>query len=207
MAINPLYCALADLKTALGTTSISDATLTSYIDAASREIDGYCGRRFYQDDVLNVQYFRAFNHVLCEVEDISTTTGLVVAVDLLGYGVYDLTLTINQDFILEPINAALQYPVRPYEELHIVPFAQNYFPTTMRPGVKVTAKFGWPAVPVDVANICLAHAVQASRTPEPAVVGETAGSYSVRYGEPLASHDFTPTEQRLLNRYAKPAIG
>lgn len=208
MALNPLYCALADLKTALGISGSSqDAALTTIIDTSSREIDSYCGRRFYQDDVVNIRYFHAENSRLCEVDDISTTTGLVVAVDPGGTGAYDTTLTLNQDFILEPINAALEYPARPYEELQIVLGGQTGFPTGPRPGVKVTAKFGWASVPVDVARVCLSHATTAYRSPEPGVVGESVGSYDVRYSDAVTSKDFSAAEQRLLNRYAKPAIG
>lgn len=205
---NTGYCALEGLKTELGISGTAeDATLTTLIDVASREIDGYCGRRFWQDDTVQVQYFHAYDHLLCEVEDISTTTGLIVAVDLIGYGTYNLTLTLNSDFILEPINATNQYPVRPYEELRIVPFAQNYFPLTPRPGVKVTAQFGWPEIPVDLARVCLDHAKAAYRAPDLAVVSERAGAYEERIDPTLASKGFSPKEQAVLGRYAKPAIG
>lgn len=158
------YCALADLAAYLpgvATPGTLDTQMQQAINAASRAIDGYCGRRFWQDATVVTRLYDAETPLTCEVDDISTATGLIVAVDLTGYGVYDITLTKDTDFILRPLNAAFEYPVQPWTELAIVLGSKAYFPAPrQRPGVQVTAKFGWPAIPDDVFQACL---IKASR--------------------------------------------
>ncbi len=204
MTITNGYTTLPVLRAELAISDTTDDTLLeNAINAASREIDRYCGRRFWQDATTQVRYYHAFSHTQCFTDDISTATGLAVGVDLLGYGAYDLVLTFNSDFILEPINAALEYPVQPYTELCIVPFAQNYFPRTQRPGVKVTAKFGWPAIPDDVTKAATIQAAQLFKSKD-AIFGVAA------YGEfgPIRVRSaLHPIAEGLLAPYAKAAVG
>ena len=49
------------------------------IEAASREIDAYCGRRFWQDGTATARTYYADTPRIACVDDIATTTGLVVA--------------------------------------------------------------------------------------------------------------------------------
>jgi hypothetical protein len=198
------YCTLAQVKAELKISDAADDSLLNIaISAASQQIDGYCGRRFWQDPAVVVRDYHPESPVVCEVDDISTATGLIVAIDLLGYGVYDTTLTLNTDFILEPKNAAAAVPAWPYEELHIVPFGQNYFPHTMRPGVRVTAKYGWPAVPDGVTKACLIQAIDLYKAKD-AVFG-IAGSND--YGQLRVSSGMNRLATALLGSYRKPAIG
>ena len=147
-----------------------DLELESAINAASRQIDAHCGRRFWQDSTVKVREYRADDRYILHVDDISTATGLIIKLDTDDDDVFETTVTINTDFVLAPYNAAEEVPVRPYTAIELV---DNYtFPTNYRrPGVQVTAKFGWPAVPDAVKQACLIQAKNIYK----ASVGSIAG--------------------------------
>lgn len=131
------------------------------IAAASRQIDAHCGRRFWQDSTVVDRQFYADNSRICHIDDVSTLTGLIVKVDDDDDGTFETTLTITTNFILRPLNAADMVPVHPWNELVLVDSnGAVSFPVhgTGRPGVQVTARFGWPAVPDDVTKACLVQA-------------------------------------------------
>ena len=115
MALTNAYATLAELKAEsnIGAADTSyDTKLELALNAASRQIDGYCGgRRFWQDSTVVTRQFFADDSLTCMVDDISTTTGLVVAVDNDDDGTFETTLTINTDFIVLPLNAEDKYPV------------------------------------------------------------------------------------------------
>lgn len=155
MALTNAYTTLALLKTRLNITDTTDDTaLELAINGASRQIDSYCGRRFWQDATVVTREYFAHSATLVETDDISTVTGLIVKTDSAGDGTFATTTTITTDFIALPVNAADRVPVWPYEEILL---AANYSFSQLsngRPGVQVTARFGWPAVPDDVKLAC-----------------------------------------------------
>ena len=156
-----IYASLTEIQTELGIgDGAEDAQLTVALQAASRQIDAHCGRRFWQDDNVVVRDFYADDPTCVQVDDISTTTGLIVKADTSGDGTYGTTLTINTHFLLLPRNADKNYPVQPWTEIVLTDQTTGYFPTYGRPGVQVTAKFGWPTVPEAVKKACLVQAVQ-----------------------------------------------
>jgi len=160
MAITNGYATLTEIK---GYLSISDTTddslLESLIESASRSIDRIANRRFYLDSSATARLYRAYSDVFVYVDDIGTTSGLVVAVDENGNGTYTKTLTLNTDFILDPLTASSLG--RPYTQLTMVSNTEMWpiFPgitqNGLRPGVQVTAKWGWPSVPDDINMACL----------------------------------------------------
>lgn len=160
MAITNGYATLTEIK---GYLSISDSTddslLESLIESASRSIDRIANRRFYLDSSATARLYRAYSDVFVYVDDIGTTSGLVVAVDENGNGTYTKTLTLNTDFILDPLTASSLG--RPYTQLTMVSNTEMWpiFPgitqNGLRPGVQVTAKWGWPSVPDDINMACL----------------------------------------------------
>ncbi len=155
MAITNGYATLAQIKNYL---SISDSTdndlLEDLIESASRSIDRIANRRFYADSSASARLYRAYSDVFVYVDDISTTTGLIVAVDENGNGTYSKTLTLNTDFIMDPLTASALG--RPFTQLTMVSNTESWpiFPgltqNGLRPGVQVTAKWGWPSVPDDI---------------------------------------------------------
>lgn len=148
----------------------SDNELESQLIAFSRLIDRACGRTFnntgavqtrYYDGVGGYQptseifserdYIRATRGVSSSFyipDDIATSSGLVVAVDLDGDYTHETTLTINTHFWLEPYNAGARVEPEPYSQLRLVPNNSviTAWPVTDR-GIKITAVWGWLNVP------------------------------------------------------------
>lgn len=153
MTLTNCYLTVAEFKTLSRITSSSDDSLIEYfISAACRQVDRYTGRPhgFWQDATVTTREYHADDEYCVYVDDISTSTGLIVKTDTADAGTFSTTLTITTDFLLYPLNAADEYPVRPWDVIKIASGSSYYFPTTTRPGVQVTAKFGWPATPDDV---------------------------------------------------------
>jgi hypothetical protein len=143
--------------------SISDNTdndlLEDLIESASRSIDRIANRRFYLDSVASARLYRAYSDIFVYIDDLGTTTDLVVKTDSNGNGTYAKTLTLNQDYILDPLTAPSLS--RPYTQLTMVSNTETWpiFPgltqNGLRPGVQVTARWGWPSVPDDINMACL----------------------------------------------------
>ena len=160
MAIVNGYATLTEIK---GYMSISDNTdndlLENLVESASRSIDRIANRRFYLDATASARLYRAYSNIFVYVDDIGTTSSLVVAVDENGNGTYSKTLTLNTDYILDPLTSPSLN--RPYTQLTMVSNTETWpiFPgltsNGLRPGVQVTARWGWPSVPDDLNMACL----------------------------------------------------
>ena len=143
--------------------SISDNTdndlLEDLIESASRSIDRMANRRFYLDTTASARLYRAYSDIFVYIDDIGTTSSLAVALDINGNGTYTKTLTLNQDYILDPLTASSLG--RPFTQLTMVSNTETWpiFPgltqNGLRPGVQVTARWGWPSVPDDINMACL----------------------------------------------------
>lgn len=145
MAITNGYCTLTEVKAALRITdNIDDTLLENAVEAASRRIDGECSRRFYIDATTSARTYAANRSAFVFVDDIATTTGLVVKVDDTFSGAYSTTLTVGTDYQNEPLNAAAQNePITLLRALNVgFPVEGNG-----RALIEVTAKWGWPAIP------------------------------------------------------------
>jgi len=163
MTLTNCYCTVAEAKADQSISdTISDTVLDVAINAASRQIDGYCARRFWQDGTVVARTYFPDDNLTCVVDDISTTTGLVVKTDDSMDGTFATTLTITTGFILTPSNAAAMVPVHPYETVLAV--SGFTFAVGDRPSVQVTAKFGWPAVPDDVKKACIIQSWQLAKS-------------------------------------------
>lgn len=159
MTITNGYTSLAEFNNFSRLTTPADAPIVeTCILAASRQIDRYCGRRFWQDSAVVAREYHADDADCVETDDISTTTGLIVKIDTNLDSTYATTLTITTDFLLYPLNAGDEVPARPYNEIRIAYGSSQAFPTSGRPGVQVTAKFGWPAIPDEVVLACILQA-------------------------------------------------
>ena len=209
MAITNGYCTLAELKPELRIPTADtddDSRLEVAIAAASRQIDAHCGRFFWRDASVHTREFYANDYRRCEVDDISTTTGLIVQVDDDDDGVFETTLTLSTDFILRPLNAFDRHPVWPYDEIVLVDAINGNFPMSSsgRPGVRVTARFGWAEVPDDVKKATLVQSAMLFKSAD-AVFGVTefanAGA-AMRVGRTI-----NPIAAALLEPYCKPRVG
>lgn len=164
MTLVNCYCTIEQARVAIGIapTDVSkDDELELLTNATCRLIDDHTGRPhgFWQDPAVTVRVYDCDDQYLLDVEDISTTTGLIVKTDS-GAGTYPTTLTLGTDFVVLPRNAEKRYPVRPFDQLQAINGA--YFPVSNngQAGVQVTAKHGWPAVP---SNATLATTIQLTR--------------------------------------------
>jgi hypothetical protein len=152
MTITNGYCTLAEVKAALRITDTADdALLENSIEGASRRIDGYTGRFFYQRVAAVKMYARDIYTLLLQ-DDLHQITTLKTDDD--GDGTYEDTWTLNVDYQLQPLNAALQS--RPYNRLTAI--GGKTFPIVIQPeipAVEVTGTWGWGAIPDDVREACV----------------------------------------------------
>ncbi len=206
------YCTLNELQVELGiATSDTDrvGSLELAITAASREIDRWCGRVFWQDATVVTREVWPESAVCVDLleqhglsREISTTDGLIVKTDTDGDGTYETTLTINTDFILLPRNAVADS--LPFSELWAVGSGSFPLLSNGRAGVQITAKFGWPAIPDDVKKACLLQAAQLFKSKD-AVFGAAALPGDV--GAVFLRSQLHPQAKALLMDYQRPVIG
>jgi hypothetical protein len=160
MAITNGYATLAEIKAYMSISDTTDDTLLeNLVESASRSIDRIANRRFYLDATASARLYRAYSNIFVFVDDIGTTSSLVVKTDEDGNGTYSKTLTLNTDYILDPLTS--QSLNRPFTQLTMVSNTESWpiFPgltsNGLRPGVQVTARWGWPSVPDDLNMACL----------------------------------------------------
>ena len=158
MAITNGYTTVATFQSYTGMTTITaDETVNieKAIESASRSIDRMTNRRFWADTNATARQYRATDFYRLFVDDISSTTGLIVKTDTGGDGTFETTLTFNTDYILDPVNAPQLE--RPFTEVTMVGTTLFPSPVNLRPGVQVTAKFGWynGTPPDDIEEACL----------------------------------------------------
>ncbi|MGW0537812.1 phage gp6-like head-tail connector protein [Streptomyces sp. NPDC003032] len=152
------YGELPALKEKLGIEAADDSRnglLNSALAAASRGIDRACGRRFWIDPAPVARTFNPRGRVVREldgdlflVDDIGNATGLLVET---GAGASYTPVT---GYEASPDNALLDG--RPITGLLRV----NGTWGTAAGRVRITARFGWPGVPDDIAEAAL---IQAAR--------------------------------------------
>lgn len=143
------YITLAGLKNYLKIDdSVEDTLLEQIIESASRSIDRIANRRFYLDGTATARTYRPVGNMRVIVDDIGTTTGLILKTDPDANGVYQTTFTLNSDYIVEPTNAIAKG--RPINYLTIVGGTALSLPVNYWPQVEVTARWGWPSVPDDI---------------------------------------------------------
>jgi hypothetical protein len=193
------YATLEELKSRPKITDVQDdALLSKALAAASRGIDDRCGRRFDLDATATARVYNPRGRVvehddgqLILIDDIGSTTGLVVEV---GAGSSWTTIAADNYEAYPDNTLAESWPI---EGLLLIGFPI----TTPRARLRVTAKWGWPAVPVPISEATL---IQASRlfarkdSPE-GVMG--SGEWA-----PIRLSRVDPDVQSMTERYAKPGF-
>lgn len=122
--------------------------LTIAAEAASRQVDAICGRRFYVDAVASTRVFRTRDPYLLQLppgSDISTTTGLVVAVDRNDDGVAEETWAAS-DYLVDPENQ-IGPTGEPWPVTAITSYLKDFPVVSRHRPVFVTAAWGWPTAP------------------------------------------------------------
>ncbi len=167
MSLTNAYCGVDDVRSQLGDDGkrLDQALLERAINAASRAVDRYCSRRFWRDASVTTRVYRATDGRSVWTDDISGTTGLVVATDPGGDGTYETAWTLGTDYAVEPLSddaVAAGDVVTPYAFWRLAAVGTRvFFPRSSVgfPAVQVTARFGWSAVPDDVVMAAVLRAV------------------------------------------------
>jgi hypothetical protein len=197
------YADLATLKASLNIESADtsrDVLLNRALSSASRSIDKACGRRFWIDPAPVARRYNPYRRVVSEengelliVDDIGSESGLVVES---GSGTSYTPVT---NYETAPDNALLDG--RPVTGL-LRPFGiwtWRYSSTTR---IRVTARFGWPAIPEDIVQATLIQAARFYRRKDsPEGVTGSAEWGVVR----LSRRD--PDVWALIENYILPGFG
>jgi len=137
--------------------SLDDLMVDDLVNAASRAVDGWCGRSFTADTVATAQQFLATDMYLLELgNDIADTSTAIVKTSNGQDGVFGTTLTVSTQYVFEPLNGVVG-GVSGWPATRIRLIKGAYFPTPYygRAQVEVTAKWGWAAVPAPVKQATL----------------------------------------------------
>jgi hypothetical protein len=159
MAFGDTYALLNELKDYLelpGAPDTSkDARLNSALASATREIENHCHRQFNKSNVTEVRTYTpnpgGFSVFVDDFYDVDSLVVQTVS-DSFGVG----TAWNANDFVLEPENGVVNgRPGWPYDTIAIRPRGWATKRLCVGDRVRVTAKFGWAAVPEDVHQACL----------------------------------------------------
>lgn len=201
MAVVAGYCTVAQLREQFGDENdlLSTALLERAINATSRAIDDHTGRRFWQDAAAQSKVYRCDDGYEAEVDDISTTTGLIVATDTAGDGTYATTWAAS-DYQLEPLN---RESALAHAWWRIVAVDRYTFPIhARRTTLRVTARFGWSEIPADVEQACLIRAASIFKRKEATFGVAGFGEFGVvRIGRK------DPDVMDLLHNFIKIGVG
>lgn len=192
MTITNGYATRNQVKAALriGTAdTLDDDLIDNCVGAASRLIDGYCNRRFWQSGTAESRVYQAEDSFYCSIDDIAGTA-LTLRTSTQADGTFDLQWSVS-DYQLEPLNGNLDGLTWSYDKIRAV--GDYLFPTVNanygeQALVQVTAIFGWPSVPEPVTQATI---IQASRIFK-------------RYDSPLGVVGFGDLGQIRVSRYLDP---
>jgi hypothetical protein len=157
MAITNGYATLAELKTALNITdTVDDSRLELAIETASREIDNFTGRYFYNAGTAT-RYFAADDYINTAIDDVITVTSVKTASNL--DKTFDVTWT-SADYQLEPLNGVVGgltgWPYTRIRAVNVLLFPKYQDRAT----VEIAGTWGWSAVPTAIKTATLLQAAR-----------------------------------------------
>lgn len=155
---NNAYTTLQDVKTGLQIEdSMDDTDIQAAILSASRMIDDYCQRSFYQEGTLLApvtKYYTPTSPWYLEIDDLIQPTEVASRAN--QSGPFTQIWNLDTDLMYEPVNnPELGKPVTRLLAIQTYVFPY-FFPQT----VKITGVWGWSEVPYEVQLACK---IQASR--------------------------------------------
>ncbi len=164
----PTYASLAKLKNYLGVGDVDDPTtdderFQDALESATQEINTHCSRRFYADLTASARVFHPAGHGgVVLVDDFWTDDDLVI--ETTSDGITWTTFPLA-DVELEPLNGVMDGEAGwPYTRIRAVDGRRFY--RAARATVRVTAKWGWRAVPAPVHQACLILAAETAKLAE-----------------------------------------
>lgn len=124
------------------------------MDAAVASVQRHCGRTFETPAAATARTFVPSSCARVWVDDISSTTDLVVKTDDNDDGTFETTWA-STDYVLHPLDGRSAGEYRPYHYIEAV--ESRTFPrwNQRRNVVQVTAKWGWTTVPDAVKQAAL----------------------------------------------------
>jgi hypothetical protein len=156
MAITNGYCTLADVKAALRVSdTLDDSLLEMAIESASRLVDGYCGREFYNAGTVT-RVYAPDNNFVTELDDFVSISQLKIS--SLADNNFDLTWEAS-DYQTEPLNGLIDGIRFPIDRVRAV--GQYLFVLLSgNATVQVTGVAGWSAVPIQVKQATVIQAMR-----------------------------------------------
>lgn len=166
MALTNQLVTSSELKALLGISDMVDDTRVSMAcDSATQMIQAAVGRQLFQDSQVSARVFIASTYWLCEFDDVSTTTGLILKTDDDADGTFETTWTLGTDFQLEPLNGQLSGQSWPYTSARAIG-ARNFPFYGGQALVQVTARWGWATVPYPVKQAAQIQAASLFKSPD-----------------------------------------
>lgn len=197
MAIGDPYITRDQLKNYLNIDAVMtqfDARIDDAVASASREIEQFCGRQFNKATTASPRLYQTRRQYSVAVDDFWTEQGLVVET---GSG---SNWQAVGDFDLYPLSGVVDgVPGWPYYRIG-TPDNALYWPGLTRQYVRVTAQWGWAAVPSAVKQAALQLGAETFKLAE-APFGITG---SPEFGV-VRVRDL-PQVARKLNRYVSTPI-
>jgi hypothetical protein len=159
---NESYVSVDYVAAQLGQTDTSrHGLIAGAIEAASRRIDGHCGRTFSKTTVDSSRTFRALSPYQVEIDDCYSIT--TVKTDTGDDAAFATTWT-TADYVTEPLNGVRHGHAWPVTKL--VAVESLIFPASRRPTVQVTGKWGWTQIPEPILFATLQLSVMLYRSPD-----------------------------------------
>lgn len=154
MALGDSYATAAELKTRLDVSGAAyDTQLTEALTVASRGVEKFCRRQFNKATAASARVYYPETPGMAVVDDVHTTTDLVIKTDSGADGTFETTLTAAQ-YELSPLNGIVDGETGwPYWRIRAVNVCLPV--ATGRASLQVTAQWGWAAVPGPVKEACL----------------------------------------------------
>ena len=193
MAITNGYCTLEQIKAAVGISdSVDDSLLEMAVESASRQIDSYTERIFYNAGTAT-RIFAPLDNYVCATDDFITLSSVKTSED---GETFDTTWETT-DWQAEPLNGVSGGLVTSYTQIRAV---EDYlFP--VRGGeatVQIAGTWGWSAVPIAVtqATVILASRIFKRLDAPLGIISGELGSMRVGY-------KLDPDVQHLIEPYRK----
>lgn len=156
MAVTNAYATLAQVKAALRITdAVDDDLLELSINAASRDIDGYCQRYFYSQ-TGQTRIYTPESSYFTFIDDLVSLTTLKTSST--ADGQFDTTWGAS-DYQLEPLNGLSGGLYIPYNSIRAV--GDLLFTSISEEAtIQVTGTFGWASIPSAVTQACILLAMR-----------------------------------------------
>jgi len=156
VAITDGYATLSDVKAALRITdNVDDSLLEISIEAASREIDGWCERVFTSSTATRI--YRPTDVFSVDVDDLQSITTLKTDSD--GDGVFDVTWETT-DYQLNPLNGIAGGITTPYTQVraigeYLFPIYEPRNVNANEASIQINGVWGWASIPTAVKQACI----------------------------------------------------